>query len=195
MTSLNPSLRLALLQKAKGKKNILQKGFTLVELMTVIVIVGVLSAVALPSFMSQSAKAKGTEATTQITSVIKDASSVHQQDTTKGVPLVMGEPDASAGTAATVNPATEGCEMFGAPEDADATNKLKTKFDYDCLYTRVDTAANDDPTLRVIATGNTNDDQIKNTKIEMWVNLDTGTVERDLAKTSKMFGGRLANPS
>ena len=44
MTSLNPSLRLALLQKAKGKKNIFQKGFTLVELMTVIVIVGVLSA-------------------------------------------------------------------------------------------------------------------------------------------------------
>ena len=38
MTSLNPSLRLALLQKAKGKKNIFQKGFTLVELMVVIVI-------------------------------------------------------------------------------------------------------------------------------------------------------------
>ena len=42
MTSLNPSLRLALLQKAKGKKNIFQKGFTLVELM-VIVIVGILA--------------------------------------------------------------------------------------------------------------------------------------------------------
>jgi type IV pilus assembly protein PilA len=51
MTSLNPSLRLALLQKAKGKKNILQKGFTLVELMVVIVVVGVLSAVALPQFL------------------------------------------------------------------------------------------------------------------------------------------------
>ena len=51
MTSLNPSVRLALINKAKSKKNILQQGFTLVELMVVIVVVGVLSAVALPQFL------------------------------------------------------------------------------------------------------------------------------------------------
>ena len=51
MSSLNPSLRLALISKAKARKNILQKGFTLVELMVVIVVVGVLSAVALPQFL------------------------------------------------------------------------------------------------------------------------------------------------
>ncbi len=194
MTSLNPSLRLALLQKAKGKKNIFQKGFTLVELMTVIVIVGVLSAVALPSFLSQSAKAKGTEATTQISSVIKDASAVHQQDSTKGVALVMGTADTSAGTIPTVSLTADGCVNFGGPEDADTDNKLKTKFDYDCIYTREDTA-DKIPTLRVIATGNTNDKQLNGAKMEMWVNLDSGTVERDLTKTSRMFGGTLANPA
>ncbi|MFZ9174270.1 MAG: type IV pilin protein, partial [Vulcanococcus sp.] len=68
-SALKPQLRHALLSKLNskrsGKQNALQKGFTLVELMIVIVIVGILSAIALPSFMSQSDKAKLTEAKQQ----------------------------------------------------------------------------------------------------------------------------------
>ena len=59
MNSLKSRLTLELLNKQSQR---LSKGFTLVELMIVIVIVGVLSAVALPSFLGQQNKAKITEA-------------------------------------------------------------------------------------------------------------------------------------
>merc|ERR1711991_573181 len=72
MTSLNSKLQLALLNRKKGR-NLLEKGFTLVELMIVIVIVGILSSVALPSFLNQRNKAEATEAVTQISTFLKEA--------------------------------------------------------------------------------------------------------------------------
>ena len=56
MTTLNSRLQLAMLNRKK-ERNALEKGFTLVELMIVIVVVGVLSAVALPNFLGVKDKA------------------------------------------------------------------------------------------------------------------------------------------
>ena len=77
MTKLSSQLTLALLTR-KSKQNIIAKGFTLVELMIVIVIVGILSSIALPSFLSQQNKAKLTEATTKISAILKAAHAEYQ---------------------------------------------------------------------------------------------------------------------
>ncbi len=81
MTTLNRRLQLAILNRKKSR-NFLQKGFTLVELMVVIVIVGILSGVALPNFLSQTEKAKATEASTGSSKAAKVAMSAYYEDPT-----------------------------------------------------------------------------------------------------------------
>lgn len=105
-TTFQNQLLRQLTSKKTNSKNIIQKGFTLVELMVVIVIVGVLSAVALPNFLSQAAKAKGTEAKSTIASIIKSAQAEYH---TEGAAAVSTD-----------------CTLLGGPDD-DVQN-----FNYAC---------------------------------------------------------------
>jgi type IV pilus assembly protein PilA len=84
MTIINSRLQLALLNRKKAR-NVLQKGFTLVELMIVVVIVGILSGVALPSFLGQASKAKGVECTTAVGSILTTYSSDAGESETKAL--------------------------------------------------------------------------------------------------------------
>ena len=54
-----------LIQHMLNKKNG-EKGFTLIELLVVIIIIGILAAIALPSFLNQASKARQSEAKTYV---------------------------------------------------------------------------------------------------------------------------------
>ncbi len=63
------NLSLKILQLLNKQNN--NRGFTLIELLVVIIIIGILSAIALPSFLNQAKKAKEVEPTTLINTANK----------------------------------------------------------------------------------------------------------------------------
>ena len=72
-----------LIQHMLNKKNG-EKGFTLIELLVVIIIIGILAAIALPSFLNQSNKAKQSEAKTYVGTLNKGQQAYYTEKNTFG---------------------------------------------------------------------------------------------------------------
>ena len=129
----------------KKARNALEKGFTLVELMIVIVIVGILSAVALPNFLNQTKKAAATEATSNVSSIFKQAHTYVLENGSLGT--VDTDCSDYAGTLTTI---------------AQGAN-----FSYECGGTQA--------AFTVTATGDTNNNNTNGVTVTLTGNTNTGT--------------------
>ena len=140
-------LALRLIQRPKKQPPISPNAFTLVELMVVVAIVGILSAVALPNFLTQTDKAKATEAKTNLAATLKQAHAKFLED----------------GTAPDKDKLTDD---YGTPA------KDKTNFNY--TESQFDSKTN---IWEVEAAGNANDKGLEGKKLLGCINFDTGKID------------------
>ena len=85
MTTIKTNLlRTLATQSTRREADATNSAFTLVELLIVVVIVGILSAVALPQFFSQTKKAAATEGTQQASSIAKQAAAYYLEQGSLG---------------------------------------------------------------------------------------------------------------
>ncbi|HYX13025.1 MAG TPA: type IV pilin-like G/H family protein, partial [Nostoc sp.] len=116
------------LQHILNKKNE-NEGFTLIELLVVIIIIGILSAIALPSFLNQAAKAKQSEAKTYVGSVNRAQQSYRIENVSFAGTvdeLQIGIPTSTVSYTYTISPTTPTSESTTFNAAANDAKSLKS---------------------------------------------------------------------
>ncbi len=85
----SPVIRKEKVVKNVIKKSLYEEGFTLVELIVVVMMIGILSSIAIPQFMSAADKAKQKEASAIVASMVKSATAYNTEY--GALPSNMGE--------------------------------------------------------------------------------------------------------
>ncbi len=117
-----------------------EEGFTLIELLVVIIIIGILAAIALPSFLNQANKAKQSEGKQYLSSINKGQQAYYAENTAFGATIselgiglktqtsnfAYDNKTSANGASATASPASSAMKAYASGVGLSGTGEAKT---------------------------------------------------------------------